>query len=62
MPTEFITITTILSIIIWIAVSREAVKSTEKINWRKMITLLSAGTLSTLVTTIALFQSLSFFH
>lgn len=62
MPTEFITITTILSIVIWIAVSREAVKSTEKINWRKMITLLSAGTLSTLVITIALFQSLSFFH
>lgn len=62
MLTEVITISAILSIVIWIAVSREAVKPSEKIKWEKMILLLSAGTLSTLIITISLFQNLPFFH
>lgn len=62
MPAEVITITILFSVVIWIAVSREAVKSSEKIKWKKMILLLSAGTLSTLFITISLFQNLLFFH
>lgn len=60
MSTVVIAILAIFSIVIWIAVSREAVKPTKKINWRKMITLLSAGSLSTLALTIVLFQNLQF--
>ena len=57
---EVIAILVIVSMAIWITVSREAVKPSKEINWRKMITLLSAGTLSALVITISLFQSLPF--
>ncbi|WP_117149148.1 MULTISPECIES: hypothetical protein [Paraliobacillus] len=60
MSNDMITIVSIVSIVIWIAVSREAVKPSKEINWRKMITLLSAGSLSVLVITISLFQSLLF--
>ena len=46
---------------IWITVSREAVKPSTEINWRKMITLLSAGSLSALVITIyAFFKACSY--
>ncbi|QII49312.1 hypothetical protein G3M81_11420 [Bacillus paralicheniformis] len=62
MSTSVVTIIAIFSVVIWIAVSREVVKPTKMINRRKMITLLSAGTLSTLIITISLFQNLSFFH
>ena len=58
MSKEVIFILVIVSMAIWITVSREAVKPLKEINWRKMITLLSAGTLSALVITITLFQSL----
>lgn len=37
MPAEVITITILFSVVIWIAVSREAVKSSEKIKWKKMM-------------------------
>ncbi|MDW8518548.1 hypothetical protein CHN50_18375 [Priestia aryabhattai] len=47
------------SIFIWVTVSREAVKPTKEINWWKMTTLLSAGSLSALVITVSLFQRLS---
>ncbi|RTR35421.1 hypothetical protein EKG37_05960 [Robertmurraya yapensis] len=60
MSTSVTAILAIFSIVMWIAVSREAVKPTQKINWRKMITLLSAGSLSTLALTIVLFQNLQF--
>ena len=60
MSKEVITIIAIVSFVIWIAVSREAVKPSKQINWRKMITLLSAGTLSALIITVSLFQSLTF--
>lgn len=55
MPADFITITAILSIVIWIAVSQEAIKPSEEIRWKKMLPLLFAGTLSTLILTISLF-------
>jgi hypothetical protein len=49
----------IVSMTIWIMVSREAVKPSSEINWWKMITLLFAGSISALVVTITLFRSLS---
>ena len=55
-----IAIVALVSAVIWITVSKEAVKPSKEINWRKMITLLFAGTLSALVITISLFQSLPF--
>ncbi|SIS59599.1 hypothetical protein [Salimicrobium flavidum] len=58
MSDDFITIVAIVSLMIWIAVSKEAVKPSKEINWRKMITLLSAGSLSALIITISLVQSL----
>jgi len=60
MSKDVIVIVAIVSAVIWIAVSREAVKPSKGINWRKMITLLSAGSLAALVITISLFQSLPF--
>ena len=60
MSKEVIAIVAIVSFAVWIAVSREAIKPSKEINWRKMITLLFAGTLSAFVITISLFQSLPF--
>lgn len=60
MSKEVIFTLVVVSMAIWIMVSREAVKPSKEINWRKMITLLSAGTLSTLVITITLVQNIQF--
>ncbi|MCM3091767.1 hypothetical protein M3588_11950 [Cytobacillus sp. AMY 15.2] len=60
MSKEIMYILVMVSMAIWITVSREAVKPSKEINWRKMITLLSAGSLSALIITITLFQSLPF--
>ncbi|MEC1636969.1 MULTISPECIES: hypothetical protein [Bacillus] len=64
MSTEMISIVAIVSIVIWSAVSRELVKSSKENgkgkNGRKIITLMSAGTLSTLLLTISLFQNIHF--
>ncbi|MBJ7897865.1 hypothetical protein [Bacillus atrophaeus] len=53
-------IMSIVSIVIWIAVSRELLKSSKENgkvkNGRKIITLMSAGTLSTLLLTISLLK------
>ncbi|GLI83231.1 hypothetical protein ANABIO32_09230 [Rossellomorea marisflavi] len=59
MSIEVTFILVIVSMAIWVTVSKEAVKPSKEINWWKMITLLSAGSLSALVITIMLFQSLS---
>ena len=59
MPEEVMFILVIVSMAIWITVSREAAKPSKEINWRKMITLLSAGSLSAIVISVTLFQSLS---
>lgn len=53
-------VVSIISIVIWIVVSREAIKPTKEIHWRKMMTLLFVGTLSTLVLLLSLFQDLPF--
>lgn len=58
MSNELLAIILLGSIVIWIAVSKEAVKPSKEINWRKMITLLFAGTVSAFVITFTLFQSL----
>ncbi|MFC7321455.1 hypothetical protein [Halobacillus campisalis] len=58
MSEEFLFILVILSMAIWVTVSKEALKPSKEINRWKMITLLSAGSLSTLFITITLFQSL----
>ncbi|MGM0844933.1 MAG: hypothetical protein ACQEUT_08145 [Bacillota bacterium] len=58
MSKEITFILVIVSMAIWVMVSREAVKPSKEIDWRKMITLLSAGSLSAFVITITLFQSL----
>ncbi|TYR74491.1 hypothetical protein FZC79_13510 [Rossellomorea vietnamensis] len=55
---EITFILVIVSMAIWVTVSREAVKPSKEIDWRKMITLLSVGSLSAFVITITLFQSL----
>ena len=60
MSKEFIAIISIVSVVIWIVVSQEAVKPSKEINWWKMISLLSVGTLLVLGLTISLFQSLPF--
>ncbi|WP_077297566.1 hypothetical protein [Virgibacillus pantothenticus] len=60
MSKDVIALLAIVSFMIWIVVSREAVKPSKEINWRKMITLLSAGSLSAFVITISLFQNLPF--
>ncbi len=64
MFTDIISIVAIVSIVIWMAVSREIVKfskeGNKEKNGRKVITLMSAGTLSTLVLTIALFRNIQF--
>ena len=62
MSTDLISIVALVSIVIWSAVSRELVKSSKKNNkeknGRKIITLMSAGILSTLILTISLFQNI----
>ncbi|MFJ8527371.1 hypothetical protein [Bacillus sp. NPDC094106] len=64
MSTDIISIVALVSIVIWSAVSREIVKSSKKNNkeknGRKIITLMSAGILSTLILTISLFQNIQF--
>ncbi|MEK4521941.1 hypothetical protein MKX96_09985 [Psychrobacillus sp. FSL W7-1493] len=60
MSKEFIAIISIVSVVIWIVVSQEAVKPSKEINWWKMISLLSVGTVLALGLTISLFQSLPF--
>lgn len=52
----------IASAFIWIAAINEIIKPSKEQNNRKIITLTSFGTLSTLIITISLFQSLLLFH
>ncbi|UOQ45771.1 hypothetical protein MUN89_07530 [Halobacillus salinarum] len=58
MSDEFLFLLVIVSMATWVTVSIEVVKPAKEINRRKMITLLTAGSLSTLFITITLFQSL----
>ena len=60
MSTGIISVVAIVSIFIWIAVSRELVRSSKEKNGRKIITLIFAGSLSTLILIISLFQTIQF--
>ncbi|GGK09256.1 hypothetical protein GCM10007063_34640 [Lentibacillus kapialis] len=54
-----IVIIAIVSIVIWILVSQELIKpSKENKEKRKLITLMSAGSLSTLILTVFLFENI----
>ncbi|MDQ0230168.1 hypothetical protein [Metabacillus malikii] len=48
----------IVSIVIWIAVSKGLVKSSKELNRRKLFTLMCAGSISTLIITISFFQNI----
>ncbi|MCU9612518.1 hypothetical protein OEV98_02935 [Caldibacillus lycopersici] len=60
MSTTVLAIVAIVSIVIWVMASRELGKSSKEINRWKIITLMSAGSLSTLILTISLFQNIQF--
>lgn len=64
MSTGFISILALVSIVIWGTVSRELMKSSEKYDKErdklKIITLMLAGILTTLLLTILLFQDIQF--
>ncbi|ACB60862.1 conserved hypothetical protein [Exiguobacterium sibiricum 255-15] len=51
----------IFSIAIWMTVSKEATKDSEEISRPKMLTLLTAGSISTIILVITLVQSLNIF-
>lgn len=57
MSTGLLSIIAISSIVIWLAVSNEVLKTEN--NRSKVIALMTAGTLSTVILTISLFQSVS---
>ncbi|MFY0742685.1 hypothetical protein MKY07_08920 [Solibacillus sp. FSL W7-1472] len=57
MTNDALIILAIVSTMIWITVSKEATKPTKEVNKRKMITLLSAGTLSAILLTVSLFST-----
>lgn len=50
------------SLIIWITASKELSKPSKKRSNQRIITLMSAGCLSTLIITVSLFQDLPFFR
>ena len=56
------TLIIIASMFIWIYAINELIKPSNKQNNRKIITLISFGSLSTLIITVSLFQSLPFFN
>ncbi|MEK4198050.1 hypothetical protein [Cytobacillus sp. FSL K6-0265] len=58
MSTGMLSIIAIASIVIWLVVSNEVLKTENSRS--KLITLMTAGTLSTVILTISLFQSVSF--
>ncbi|MCW1239124.1 MULTISPECIES: hypothetical protein [Bacillus] len=57
-----INIISIVSIIVWIVLITELIKPSEEQNGRKIVTLLSAGSLSTLMLTVSFIQNISFWN
>lgn len=55
-----INVISIVSIIIWIVLITELVKPSKEQNGRKIVTLLSVGSLSSLILTISLIQNVPF--
>lgn len=60
MSTEIIGLLAIVTSIIWVTMTNELMKSSETQNGRKIVTLMTAGTLFTSILTVSLFQSLPF--
>lgn len=56
------TIIIIASMLIWIAAINELIKPSREHNNRKIITLTSFGTLSTVIITVSLFRGFPFFN
>ncbi|PFN27787.1 hypothetical protein COJ50_06595 [Bacillus cereus] len=57
-----INIISIVSIIIWIVLITELIKPSKEQNGRKIVMLLTAGSASTLILTVSLIQSISFWN
>lgn len=60
MSTEIIGLLAIVTSIIWVTMTNELMKSSETQNGRKIVTLMTAGTLFTSILTVSLFQNLPF--
>ncbi|GAA0440945.1 hypothetical protein GCM10008983_17570 [Lentibacillus halophilus] len=55
-------IISLASMFIWIAVIYELIKPSKEVSWRKTIPLMSAGSLLTLVLTVQAFQNVPFLN
>ena len=55
-----INIISIISIIIWIVLITELIKSSKEQNGRKIVTLVTAGSVSTLILTVSFIQNIRF--
>lgn len=62
MSTGALSIVVILSTLVWMAVCREVVKPTEKIQWGKTTIFMGIGSLLTAVLLISLFQTIPFLN
>jgi hypothetical protein len=58
MSKDFITVISIVSIIIWISVSRKLEKSSKEKKKREVIPLMAVGVISTLILTLSLIEKL----
>ncbi|HDV8362585.1 MULTISPECIES: hypothetical protein [Bacillus] len=57
-----INIISIISIIIWIVLITELIKSSKEQNGRKIVTLVTAGSVSTLILTVSFIQNIPFWN
>ncbi|HFK1449733.1 MULTISPECIES: hypothetical protein [Bacillus cereus group] len=57
-----INIISIVSIIIWIVLITELIKSSKEQNGRKIVMLLTTGSASTLILTVSFIQNISFWN
>ncbi|WP_214769391.1 MULTISPECIES: hypothetical protein [unclassified Exiguobacterium] len=57
MPEDFLFLVIIVSLVIWMTLSKEVFKPSQEINRPKMLILLSAGSFSTFILIIVLLQS-----
>ncbi|MFB4211480.1 hypothetical protein ACE1TH_06120 [Shouchella sp. JSM 1781072] len=61
MSKGIIALIALTSAVVWYFVSREAMESSKDINWQKLMLLLLAGSVTTLIINILLFRNLSIF-
>ena len=57
-----INIISIISIIIWIVLITELIKPSKEQNGRKIVTLVTAGSVSTLILTVSFIQNVPFWN